>query len=361
MNLLHIVYAKVWGGGEQYVYTLCKEEKARGHHNIVVLDKKQKKMIAKFQEVATVCPISLHGVNRFFTVPAFLKLLEKFEVDILNCHSGTMVPICALLKTLKPAIKWVIYRHNVTPNGKDFFHRAIQQKADAFVCVSQLVYNLQKQTACPQFEDKFHLIYNGIDMARFHKRLRTVPQNPLRIGYAGRMVENKGILVLLQALKMLNQEQHLPCHLYIAASSQTAFTQKCQEFVEQNGLSEVYHLLQDVKDMGKFYDELDFFVLPTLARESFGLVLCEAMYSGVPTISTNNGAQGEIIENGISGILVSPNDATAIAQSIKNLIDDPAKYQQMSLAGNKRVEEKFTLTVMTDNLNRLFSQLLKKN
>lgn len=54
MNLLHIVYAKVWGGGEQYVYTLCKEEKARGHRNIVVLDKKQKKMMAKFQEVATV-------------------------------------------------------------------------------------------------------------------------------------------------------------------------------------------------------------------------------------------------------------------------------------------------------------------
>ena len=111
----------------------------------------------------------------------------------------------------------------------------------------------------------------------------------------------------------------------------------------------------------EFYDEIDFFVLPTLARESFGLVLCEAMYSGVPTISTNNGAQGEIIENGISGILVSPNDAAAIAQNIKNLVADPAKYQQISLAGNKRVEEKFTLTVMTDNLNRLFSQLLKKN
>lgn len=362
MNLLHIVYAKVWGGGEQYVYTLCKEEKARGHHNIVVLDKKQKKMMAKFQEVATVCPISLHGVNRFFTVPAFLKLLDEFKVDILNCHSGTMVPICALIKAFKPAVKWVIYRHNVTPNGKDFYHRAIQQKADAFVCVSQLVYNLQKQTAFPKFADKFHLIYNGIDMARFHKRPRSsAPQNPVKIGYAGRMVENKGILVLLQAVKMLNQEQHLPCHLYLAASSQTAFTQKCQDFVEKNGLSEFYHLLNDVKDMGQFYDEIDFFVLPTLARESFGLVLCEAMYSGVPTISTNNGAQGEIIENGMSGVLVSPNDAAAIAQNIKNLVADPAKYQQISLAGNKRVEEKFTLTVMTDKLNNLFEQLLKED
>lgn len=362
MNLLHIVYAKVWGGGEQYVYTLCKEEKARGHRNIVVIDKKQKKMIAKFQEVATVCPISLHGVNKFFTVPTFLKLLKEYEVDILNCHSGTMVPICAVLKTLNPNIKWVVYRHNVTPNGKDFYHRIVQKKVDAFICVSRLVYELQTSTADPQFAAKFHLIYNGIDVARFHKRPRLgAPQLPVKIGYAGRMVENKGVLVLLKAVQILNQQENLPCHLYIAASSQTAFAQKCRQFVDENGLTDVYHLINDVKDMGKFYDEIDFFVLPTLIKESFGLVLCEAMYSGVPTISTNNGAQVEIIENDISGVLLPPNDAQAIAQTIKNLAHEEEKYRQMSLAGVKRVEEKFTLTVLVDKLNALFEELLKKS
>lgn len=359
MNLLHIVYAKVWGGAEQYIYTLCKEERARGNHNFILIDKNQKEMIAKFQEVATVCPISLYGVSKFFTVPTFLNLLKKRKIDILNCHSGTMLPICAILKTLRPSVKWVVYRHNVTPNRKDFYHKAVQQKADAFVCVSKLVYDLQIQTVHPSFADKFHLICNGIDIERFHKRPRHAPQTPIRIGYAGRMVKNKGILVLLQAIKILNQQENLPCHLYIAASSQTAFTQKCQDFVEKNGLSEFYHLLNDVKDMGKFYDEIDFFVLPTLIKESFGLVLCEAMYSGVPTISTNNGAQGEIIENNVSGILLNPNDAAAIVQSIKNLSADVAKYQQMSLAGCQRVEEKFTIKILTDKLNDLFIKLLK--
>lgn len=359
MNLLHIVYAKVWGGGEQYVYMLCKEENARGHRSVIVLDKKQHHIVKKFQEVATVCPISLYGIGKFFAIFRLLKILKKFKIDILNCHSGTMVPVCAVLKTLKPNIKWVIYRHNVTPNRKDFYHKAIQRKADAFVCVSRLVYDLQKQTATAELIDKFHLIYNGIDIKRFIKRIRSQVQFPVKIGYAGRMEENKGVGVLLQALKILNLQEKVPCHLYIAASSQTTFTEKCNQFIIENGLTRNYHLMNDVKDMGQFYNEIDLFVLPSLVKESFGLVLCEAMYSGVPTISTNNGAQGEIIENNISGLLVNPNAPCAIAESIKSLISSPAKYEQISLEGNKRVEDSFTLSIMVDKLNGLFNQLLQ--
>ncbi|MBR3603195.1 MAG: glycosyltransferase family 4 protein [Elusimicrobiaceae bacterium] len=357
MNLLHFVYAKVWGGGEQYVYSLCKEEVKRGHQNFIIIDPKQKQMIEKFTQVATVLPVSLQKLYKFISIKKILGIIDKYNIDILNCHSGTMAPISATVKMLRPSIKLVIYKHNASKNHRDLYHRWIQKKADAFVCVSKLVQQLQTQTACPKYANKFHLIYNGIDTQRFIQRARVLPTGTLKIGYAGRIVENKGLLVLLEAVKILREKYQLPCSLSIAASSQSDFKEKCQEFVNQNKLNDVYHFLPNVKDMGQFYDNIDVFVLPSLIPEAFGLVLCEAMYSALPVVSSNNGAQREIIENGVNGILLPPNDAVAIAKSIKELSRDAEKYQQISLAACKRVEEKFTLKVMVNQLNQLFSSL----
>lgn len=62
MNILHIVYAKVWGGGEQYVYNFCREEKRLGHKNMVVFDAAQRQVLGRLQDVADVKYAPLRGV-----------------------------------------------------------------------------------------------------------------------------------------------------------------------------------------------------------------------------------------------------------------------------------------------------------
>lgn len=358
MNILHIVYAKMWGGAEQYVYNFCKEEKRRGHFHLVVADIKQPNAASRFQEVALTKVIGLHGIKKFFSLRVFLRLIDEHHINIVNCHSGTMTPLCMVLKCLRPHIKLVIYRHNASPNHSDWYHRYVQHKADAFICVSRLVYDSQCQTADAQNKHKFHLVYNGIDTARL-ENLPHTPHRPLKIGYAGRIVESKGILVLLQALRMLLSQYNLPCELYLVGQEDPAFKSKSGDFIAANQLEPYCHIRPFTQDIAAFYRGIDIFVLPSLVKESFGLVLCEAMYSGLPVVSTNNGAQKEIVEDGKSGLLVPPNDAAALAKQIALLATDTNTYLRLAQVGPQRVKENFTLELTVDKMNELYHALEK--
>lgn len=350
---MHIVYAKVWGGGEQYVYNFCKEERRRGYTDVVLVHAGKSGLADKWQEVAVIKPLAMNGIRKFFYWRTYLRLIDIHHIGVLNCHSSTMAPVCLILKLLRPHLKLVMYRHNATPNRKDLYHRYLQYKTDAFICVSKLVYDLQQQTAYESYRNKFHLIYNGIDTSLFsyHDHL---PHSPIRIGYAGRLVQNKGIFVLLEAAQILLTHYRTACEIYLAGEGTLAFKALCKKQVRMYGLEKCCHFQQFVQDMPAFYQGLDIFVLPSLVRESFGLVLCESMYSGVPVISTNTGAQCEIIEDGVSGILIPPNDAAALAKQIVALATDTEKYKRISQAGYQRVKENFTLENTVSKIRDLY-------
>lgn len=357
MNIAHVLYAKCWGGGEQYVYNLCKEEAARGNKNVVVLDSAYPFIAEKFKDVAMVKPLALHGIKRFFQWKAYLSIIDQHKIDILNCHSGTMASICALLKIFRPNVKLVLYKHNLSLRKKDLYHRWLNQKTDAVICVSKAVYAAQTCGLSQSAARKYHLIYNGIDVDSFPMRKNYLPSTPVKIGYAGRMVEDKGILTLLQAVEMLKNKYHFACELYLTGDGQADFIQKCADWAAIHGLQEIYHYQRVTKNMAEFYRGLDVFVLPSIVREAFGLVLCEAMSCGVPVISTNSGAQGEIIVHDTCGELVPPRDAAAIARQIIALATQPDKYRAISQAGRNRVENLFTVKGMVTHLNDVFEKL----
>ena len=361
MNIAHIVYAKYWGGGEQDVYNFCKEENRLGFKNIVILDCKQTAMIEKFKNVAAVVPVPMAGLKRFTALRKYLNIIDKYNIEILNCHSGTIAYICAVLKMLRPNIKLIMYRHNLKPGKRDIYHHWLNNKTDAFICVSKLVYNAQLKSAYPEHISKYHLIYNGIDTSSFEKRANYYPQKPIKIGYAGRMVEDKGIMTLLQAADLLKNKYNFPCEIYLAGQGDKTFLKKCNDFIASKGLEDIFHYQKFLEDMSKFYKNIDIFVLPSIVREAFGLVLCEAMCSGVPVISTGSGAQAEIVDDNINGFIVPPKDADAIAKHIMALCSDRQKYQDFAAAGHLKVQKYFDIKLMVNKINTLFEKLLAGN
>ena len=104
------------------------------------------------------------------------------------------------------------------------------------------------------------------------------------------------------------------------------------------------------KDMEKFYKSLDVFVLPSVVREAFGLVLCEAMYCGVPVVTTNSGAQEEIIENGQDGIIVSAGDVEKLFEKLKILYMNLELRKAVAFNGKKKVLKNFDIKYCTGKL-----------
>lgn len=354
--VLNIVIAKVWGGGEQYVYDTAKAMKKLGVKVYIAVDKTNTAMQQRFAEAAEVVTFNLYSAAGLLAVNSLADFIKKQHVDIINCHSGHAMQMCLLLKFLTGA-KVVMFKHNALPAKYDFYHNWQRKNTDAFICVSRLVYDLQVQGLTEAEKQKYHLVYNGIDTDKFdkYKNIQKGP-NQFIIGYAGRIAGDKGIDILLQAFEKLS-EKYDNIYLQLAGTDEKGYLQKVQQFIDGHNLQNRIKYLGNQKDMELYYKKLSLFVLPSVVKEAFGLVLCEAMYCGVPVITTNSGAQGEIITNGVDGTIVQVGNIDALAQSIEDVYSNYTKYLKMAANAKEKVKEKFSVIKCAEELMKINSDL----
>lgn len=354
--VLNIVIAKVWGGGEQYVYDTAKAMKKLGVKVYIAVDKTNTAMQQRFAEAAEVVTFNLYSAAGLLAVNSLADFIKKQHVDIINCHSGHAMQLCLLLKFLTGA-KVVMFKHNALPAKHDFYHNWQRKNTDAFICVSRLVYDLQIQGLTEAEKQKYHLVYNGIDTEKFEK-YKNIKKDPDKfvIGYAGRIAGDKGIDILLQALEKLS-EKYDNIYLQLAGTDEKGYLQQIRQFIDGHNLHNRIKYLGNQKDMELYYKKLNLFVLPSVVKEAFGLVLCEAMYCGVPVITTNSGAQGEIITNGVDGTIVQAGNVEALAQSIEDVYSNRQQYLKMAANAKEKVKEKFNVIGCAEKLTKINGDL----
>jgi len=157
----------------------------------------------------------------------------------------------------------------------------------------------------------------------------------IRLITVGRLHLSKGHDVLLRAVRLLADRGH-DVSLRIAGAGPEA--DNLQRLATELGLADRVHFLGSLSE-DQIIVELktaDVFVLASHA-EPLGVVYMEAMAMGVPTIGTNAGGVGEIITNGVDGILVAPNDPAALADSVAALMSDQARRRQLGEAGRAKI------------------------
>ena len=202
-KIMHIVMAKVWGGGEQYVYDVCKEMKRQGHIVFIVIDKTNYLLQQRYEEVATVIKVNLYFAAGIVSVNYLKNKICEENIDFINCHSGHAVLLCVMLKFLTGK-KLVFFKHNAIGSKKDLYHVWLRKNIDIIICVSKLVLDLQTKELTNDEKKKFYLIYNGIDLNKFDENFGfRKDNNKFVIGYAGRLNANKGIDILLDSSALL--------------------------------------------------------------------------------------------------------------------------------------------------------------
>ena len=354
-TILNIVIAKVWGGGEQYVYDTAKAMHQLGNKVYVVVDFRNKDMQEKFSEVATVVTSDLYGVAGLKSICILSKFIKEKGINIINCHSGHAMLLAMLLKKLTN-IKLVMFKHNAMPAKFDFYHKWQRKVTDAFICVSRLVYEKQIEKLEENEKRKFHLVYNGININKFQRINKKKNNKNYVIGYAGRIAKNKGIDILLEAVEQLIKK-YPKIKLVIAGSDEHKYLKKVELFIKNNGLTGNVEYVGYLNDMKTFYDKLDLFVLPSVVSEAFGLVLCEAMYCGLPVITTDSGAQKEIIDNEINGLIVQKNDVNSLIDAIERIYFDREFAIYLGKNAKKKVEENFTIKQCVINILYIYGKI----
>lgn len=199
-----------------------------------------------------------------------------------------------------------------------------------------------------------HLYYcaNGIDSAhtgRVANRRNSVPQ----ILFLSNLIPSKGVLVLLDALKMLN-DKHVNCECtFVGAETKEIDATTFNGEVIKRGLGGKVRYVgkQYGANKVRYYDTSDIFVFPTYyPNECFPLVLLEAMDACLPCISTREGAIPDIIDDGKTGLLVNKQDANDLADKIEMLVNNSSLRNSMGMAGKQKFEELYTKENFENNM-----------
>ncbi len=202
-------------------------------------------------------------------------------------------------------------------------------------------------------EVKIHIIYEGIDLKQFKpERKEENIANRTRLMTVARLIEEKGLVYLLKACEVLKKRGYLfRCHIIGGVEKQfTNYYIELMKLHRHLGLEDCVVFLgaQPFKKVLEEYNNADIFILPCVIAKNGGRdispnALIEAMAMKLPVISTKIAAIPEIVEDGVSGILVHPNDENALAEVVIKLIEDQSLRKSLGDNARKRIEERFDI------------------
>lgn len=171
------------------------------------------------------------------------------------------------------------------------------------------------------------------------------PSRGAYVAFAGRFDPEKGVDVIAAAARLAG----LPCKASRNAASLVRIEVPADLDVE------VTHSRQELLD---FYRGARMLAVPSRALETFGLVAAEAMSHGIPVVAADIGSLPELVEHGVNGLLFPPNDAEALARTLRRLWDDPEACRQMGLAGRRKAAALWTGEAHFSRLQAIYEQVL---
>jgi glycosyltransferase involved in cell wall biosynthesis len=194
------------------------------------------------------------------------------------------------------------------------------------------------------------------DNERLGKKLRESSKTPLCVTIC-RQDPRKGINYLLYAIKMVLQKYDV--NMIIVGGG--PLLEKNKALAKKLGLDGKVNFTGRVNDICPFLQEADLFVLPSLQEGSGSLSVLEAMKLGIPVIATKcSGGIDEDIEDGISGILVPPEDASSLAQAIQRVICDRSLSSFLSKNAAKTYNSKFNMRAMAEAISKIYNYALQR-
>lgn len=269
-----------------------------------------------------------------FAVGALPMLLWQ-RYDVLHIQKPYDLPVALLVRAL------VGSRVVFGCHGEDFWpgDRRLGRRAD--VAVSCSAFNAATVEA--HYGILPRVIYNGYDAERFQPqevdlelRRRYAPRGESIVLYAGRLIPWKGAQYAISALVEVPEAV-----LLIAGDGH--YRNTLEERARQEGVAGRVHFLGNVphQDLPRLMSSSDLFVATSFASETFGIALVEAQSCGLPVVASRFGGFPEVLQDGVTGLLVPPQDPPALAVALRELLADRERRQKMGRAGRQWVREKF--------------------
>ena len=372
INICHVVARLDVGGMENGIVNICNRLDRKRFVPSILCLKGTGGMAKRLKpDVEIFSMDSLEGKMplRFLTVA---RIFQKKRVDIVHAHGwggGSFDGVIAARLAKVPAV--------INGEHGTFFlrqHQIYAQRILARLCNAQLSVSesLKNEYAKRIGIDAsiIKVIRNGVDTDFFSGRHDTTRikrelaerfhidfnERDLFIGSIGSLKPLKNQMMLLRALDAIRQKRRTPGIkiLFIGDGPDSA---RLKNFADEHGLDTNAFFLGERDDMPALLSLIDL-VVSTSVSEGLSNVFLEAMSSGIPVISTDNEGARELLEDGLNGFLVGPEDTLELAGKIETLADNRELLNTLSLNARKFICEHYTLEKMVSSYEDFYADLL---
>jgi glycosyltransferase involved in cell wall biosynthesis len=291
-------------------------------------------------------------------------LLKLKRIQIVHIHSDSMSHFVYFLKFIKINIKLVktlhTHRKSYSPHNK----------TDHEIAISRELYS-EVQEACKYSDDEISLIFNGVNK-RFavlaseqekkdFKNSANLPENKIIIGIVGYTRLLKGHDILLKAVNEFDRNIKDHIHLVILGQSRNEADEKwVAELLQEYNCLEDYISKFEYDDPKAFYDVFDILVSPS-RREGFPLVPIEAMLWGCCVVRSNVGVARDQIINRETGFLFPNEDASALKDILKELIQNEKLRKNAAEKGRDYALAHFTSDLMAEKTLAVYRQVIDQS
>jgi L-malate glycosyltransferase len=278
------------------------------------------------------------------------KIYFRKDYDLIYIHYPSHItPILSLLFLFSKR-KIISNLHGNDISSNTFLGKVIGKlsmitllKSDVVIVPSKFFFNLALKKNI-KLKDKLYIYPSGgIRYIENYKKTITVIDD-ISLGFLSRIMEKKGIFVLVRAIVIL-KEKYLCSNILIHVGGAGEDFNTLKQEIIKNNLEDNFKLYSTIKhsNLEHFFSKIDLFIFPTLFKESLGLVALEAMSFGVPVVGSKIGAIPEYIEDNKNGLLFDANSASDLAMKIN-------QYIQFSDA------EKLSLSIEARNTSKLYEE-----
>jgi len=336
------------GGVTAHIDQLAQQFNRQGHEAWIIAPSSKPGNsfeFDRFVRLGVPVPIPAGGsVARLSLSPWLLKsvrgLLGREKFDVIHLH-----------EPLTPLLPWLVLHCSKSVNIGTF--HAYHERSKFYPLASRplrhwfnrlhgriAVSPMAQGFIQKHFDGEFALIPNGINLEGFGSNVEPIAKykdGKINILFVGRMEKRKGLKYLLMAYSRLKWQ--FPDIRLIVVGPGTPDKDSYRVLGE--------HSLQDVEfvggvsqdDLARYYKTADIFCSPATGKESFGIVLLEAMASGTPIVASRLDGYATVMEDGMHGLMVPPKDDQALAAALRHMIQDPQMRAAMGAFGERRAYE----------------------
>jgi glycosyltransferase involved in cell wall biosynthesis len=308
---------------------------------------------------------------------ALIRIMRRERFDVVHTHTpkaGLLGQLAARLSGVPVVVNTLhgFYFHEGTkPLARRFY---VWMERVAARCSDTILSQNKEDIATAIDEriastDLLKWLGNGIDVRRFDRRrlsdealtslrheIGLDPDAPV-VGFVGRLVEEKGILDLLEATALLAKRVPDVQLLVVGPYDEEKPDALRPDIAKRYGVSERCHFLGMRQDMPELYALMSVLVLPSY-REGFPRAPMEASAMGVPAVVTDIRGCREAVENGVNGLLFPVGDPRALADSLTSILTDDAQREEMGRAGRAMAEARFDEQKVFERVLQEYERLL---